>query len=100
VSETLCKLDNKGHSPAYLTIDSSRPKTIDACGTMKLTALAPQQTQIDRRTQQAQGNLREAELDAQLRNYHLQRINHLRAATGLPQPGSSIRPKDTSLASK
>lgn len=84
VSETLIKLDNDQHSLAYLVTESSRPETIGACGTMKLTALGPEQTRIDWRTQQALGNPLEAELDAQLGSYYPQRMNHLRAALGLP----------------
>jgi hypothetical protein len=51
---------------------------------MALTALGAEQTRIDWRTQQAEGNPREAELDAQLSNYYPQRMNHLRAALHLP----------------
>jgi uncharacterized protein YndB with AHSA1/START domain len=84
VSEELSKLDNAGHSLAYLITESSRPETVGAVGTMALTALGAAQTRIDWRTQQAEGNPHEAELDAQLSSYYPQRINHLRAALGLP----------------
>jgi uncharacterized protein YndB with AHSA1/START domain len=84
VTEVLSKLDNAGHALAYLITESSRPETVGAFGTMALTALGAEQTRLDWRTRQAEGNPREAELDAQLANYYPQRINHLRAALGLP----------------
>jgi uncharacterized protein YndB with AHSA1/START domain len=84
VSEELSALDNAGHSLTYLITESSRSETIGAAGTMALTALGAEQTRIDWRTQQAEGNPREAELDAQLANYYPQRMNHLRAALHLP----------------
>jgi hypothetical protein len=84
VSEELTKLDNAGHSLAYLITESSRRETVGAVGRMVLTALGADQTRIDWQTRQAEGNLREAELDAQLSSYYPQRMNHLRAALGLP----------------
>lgn len=83
-TELLSEIDDDAHTLNYLVTDSSRPIAIGASGRMALSATEQGSTYLEWTTRQAPDNPHGPQFDAQLANYYPERVNHLRAALGLP----------------
>ncbi|WP_340318008.1 SRPBCC family protein [Rhizorhabdus argentea] len=83
-TELLTEIDDEAHRLNYLITDSRRPIAIGASGRMTLSVTGEGSTRLEWMTRNAPDNPHGAELDAQLAAYYPERVNHLRAALGLP----------------
>lgn len=83
-TELLSDIDDAAHTLNYLITDSSRPINIGASGCMALSATEDGSTYLEWTTRQAPDSPDGGQLEAQLAEYYPVRVNHLRAALGLP----------------
>lgn len=83
-AERLDRLDHAGHVLAYSVIDASRAPPIGVSGSMRLTEEGARRTRIDWTSGLADDRPFAADVNAGLAAYYPARINHLRAALGLP----------------
>lgn len=83
-TELLSDIDNDAHTLNYLITDSSRPINIGAAGSMALSATEDGSTHLEWTTRKAPDCPDGDQLEAQLAAYYPVRVNHLRAALGLP----------------
>lgn len=82
-SERLDTLDHGQHILGYTVIDSSRQPFIGVSGTIRLTRLDEDRTQIDWTAGLDAQNPHAASINAGLEAYYPKRLSHLRQALGL-----------------